>query len=888
MKGRILQEGHVGSLPNALHNYTNKNLSTPSFVHVKQKDNHDRNIRRGGVTPDANYHIPHCDDTDGSSNFLKKLYRSMQALVGITSHDKILCLRYEKVRRFKQHFVHMVQSNLSVGKTRVCLIDTGVDLHDEVVGQFVRIYKGEHSKGGDNRRERNGGGEYGAHVEVEEQSEEESFPSWAYANGGEIQYDGINTERCNEKNYARCESSDVDDVDLHGTFIANTIIRREVLIKRETYKRDVELIVCKAFGDTHRTNSHLMPLIKCLEHCKERAAKVIHVGYNVQGESEKLVEVMEELARAEIVVVSPSLQVYGGEGGEVGTTKEQRKDYSTQKIMYPSSFANMFENVFSVGALRNSPQGGLVPISGNAANAKGEKQKGEQLHKRENTTLFSFSYGKTFPFGRSPSWMVEDGPGYASADFVNTLVMIFNVNPKLPVRRLRHILKRSIVRSSELKGLSKWGGYIELFKVIEATLKERNELCKNFLIEEELDLDLEAEDGSGSFAGVLSGDEEQPSFGEAITGEGTPPLDAASEEGTEDTTSRLEEEVIFPPHSGEMEEIEMEIGGETLRGLDSEDVSYGMAALSEDFPRDTTYTSMDITDGDVYELEEEQKSLYEGTGGGLSSLPLGFSFLDDHPTDEGRVPPLHGRKERGHVYGFGEGTSFSPPPAPRNRRSLSERGFTQRWDEQGTHAMNETDSGDGPYGQADWVTQRKGTKHVHGPAYDEDNMYGNWPQGIPAGELLRADWGGPTPRLSRGDGSGETSSPWGDEMEGYAFSPQLDDNWGERYGRRRRDPQRRRARDKLRRRPRRRGSPRAMPRQRRRIPTRGRTTKRFTRGEDRVVRKNGRTGQSRNGNAMRSRRSEGYGNTPGGTNPVRRHPVRAFTPKKSRVVMGRR
>ncbi|ANQ08538.1 Uncharacterized protein PCOAH_00031040 [Plasmodium coatneyi] len=839
MNGRVLQEGQVGSIPNVLHNYSKTNLSTPSFVQVKLKDSHDRKIRKGGsTTPEGNYRIPNCDDTDGSSNFFKKFYRSMKALVGITSHDTRWCLKYEKYRRFKQHLVYMVQRNLSVGKTRVCLIDTGVDQQDEVVGQFVRIYRGEHNEGED------------------------------------TQYDGINTERCNQENYASCQSSDVDDVDMHGTFIANTVIRRDLLIKRETYKRDVELIVCKAFEDRERTNSHLVPLIKCLEHCKERGAKVIHVGYNVQGESEKLVEVMHELERAQIVVVSPSLQVYNGEGGESSTQK-----------MYPSSFADTFENVFSVGALRNSPQGGLAPISGNA------NPTGEQLHKRENTTLFSFSYGKTFPFGRSPSSMVEDGLGYASADFVSTLVMILNVNPKLSVSRMRHILKRSMVKRSELKGLSKWGGYIDLFKVIEATLKERNELLKRFL--RKMDVDLGEEVTSSSFRGDLSKggltgnlwdwaerpptDEERPSFGESITGEVTPRLNVASDEG-EEVTSRLEDQLIFPQRSGEMEQMERQLGGEAMSGLDpeedeegndlgyydvehydmdvisqkKEDFSDEVATLSEDPPSDTTYSSMYNDEEDVYLPDEENKSFYEDTGGvpvpveeGVSSLPLGFSFLENHTSDWGSVLPAHRSNERVQVYGSGEGTSL-----PLNRRSEGESGFPERWDELGTHAMNEEDSDERHHGQADWLTQRKGTKYVDDPAYDAGKMYGNSPEGIPERELLRADWGLSTPSLSRWDRSGETS-PWRDESEGYAFSPEDDTNWGEKHARKRR------ALDERGRR--RRRSRRATPRQRRRTPTRGRTTRRLTKREAALVRRNEQTRKSRNYNAMRSRRSGNYG-----------------------------
>ncbi|EUD68197.1 hypothetical protein C922_01215 [Plasmodium inui San Antonio 1] len=784
MNGRVLQEDEVGSLPNELRNYSKTNLSIPSFVQVKVKDKHDRKIRGGGATPERKYHIPNCDDTEGSSNFLKRFYRSMKDLVGITSHDRSSCLRYEKFRRFKQHFVHMVERNLSVGKTRVCLIDTGVDLQDGVVTDFLRIYRGEDSEGGDNRGELSGGDEHdehGTHPPLEEDNHEGGSPSRAYPNSGATHYYGINTERCNEDNYATCQSSDVNDVDMHGTFIANTVIRRDLLIKRETYRRGVELIVCKAFGDTEKMKSHLMPLIKCLEHCKERDSKVIHVGYNVQGESEKLVEVMEQLERAEIVVVSPSLRVYGGKGEEPSTER-----------MYPSSFADTFENVFSVGALRNSPQGGLVPISGDA-NPTGERQKGEPLHRRENTTLFSFSYGKTFPFGRSPSSMVEDGQGYASADFVNTLVMIFNLNPKLSVRRMRLILEKSIVRRGELKELSKWGGYIDLYKVIDATLKERNELCKTS--SPELDLDLEEEAGNRSFMGGLlkggfsrgglTGDfvdwvetvptgEEEPTSGEAITGEVTPRLDDTSEEG-EEATTRLEDQVVFPPQSAEMEEMGSQLGGETLWREDSEegndlgyydvvlpdvedynvepgDLSYyqrdviskgmedfsdGVAALSEDPPSDTTYSSSYNAEEDVYLPDEAKKSFHGDTervtvarAARVSSLPLGMSFLENHTSDEGSVPPLNRRREQRKRYGSGEETF-----PPLNGRSLSESESPERWDQWGTHAMDDEDSDDSLHDQAHRITQMNGTRYVDGLAYDAEKMYGNSPDGMPAREL---------------------------------------------------------------------------------------------------------------------------------------------------------
>lgn len=189
MNGRLLEEGQIGKIPNVLHNYSKMNLSTKSFVQVKVKDSHDRNIRRGGVTTsEGNYHIPNCDDTDESSNFLKKFCRSMKSFVGITPHDKDWCLKYEKFRRFKQHFVYMVQNNLSLGKTRVCLIDTGLDLQDKVVRQFVKIYRWEHSKEGDNPSERSGGGEYDTHLQLEERDDEGASPSWAYPKGGDAKW----------------------------------------------------------------------------------------------------------------------------------------------------------------------------------------------------------------------------------------------------------------------------------------------------------------------------------------------------------------------------------------------------------------------------------------------------------------------------------------------------------------------------------------------------------------------------------------------------------------------------------------------------------------------------------------------------------------------------
>ncbi|SCO73279.1 conserved Plasmodium protein, unknown function [Plasmodium vivax] len=907
VNGRVLLEGQVGSLADELHNYSKTNLSIPSFVQVKLKDSYDRKIRRGGATPEGNYHIPNCDDTDGSANFLKKMYRSIKAFLRITSHEKSWCLKYERFRRVRRDFVYVVQSSLSVGRTRVCLIDTGVDLKDEVVGHFVRMSRGGLNQGGDNPGEQN-----------------------------ERRADGINTQRCNEKNYASCQSSDVHDEDMHGTFIANTVIRRDLLMKGGAYKRGVDLIVCNAFAKSFGNavkNSHLVPLIKCLEMCKERGAKVIHVGYNVQGESEQLVKLMEELQREEIVVVSPSLQVYHRNGGETNSKKEHLEEPSTQK-MYPASFADTFENVFSVGALRNSPQGGLVPILGNS-NPRGEKPKGEQLHKRENTTLFSFSYGKTFPFGRSPPSMVEDAQAYASADFVNALVMIFNVNPKLSMKRVRLILERSIGRRSELKGLSKWGGYLDPFKLIAETLKERNELCGRFF--RELGGNLE-EGGGGLLGGGLPrgeatehlgdwverppNDEDQRSCGEATTGEATPRLDAA-----------------FPPQGGELEEIERQFEEEAVRGLDHHNLGYyhtdaiskwaedfpdGGAAPSEGPPSDTTYRSSYNDEEDVYTPDEANQSFYGNSGGvalevvgegGLSSLPLGVSFLDKHTSDGGSaVPPLPRRNGRGRGYESGEGTS-----PPMNRRSLGESGLPERWDQtEGTHVMNEEDRGDGYDGQADWITQMRGTNYVDGHAYKAARVYGNSPEGIPEGELSRPDWGWPTTPLSRWDPRGETP-PWGDDHEGYGFSPQLDDDWGGEYGRkgRRRDELgrrlrrdelgRKRTRDELRRR--RRRSPRAVPRQRRRTPTRGRTAKRLTGREAGLVRKNGPTGKSRNGNAMRFRssgrsvRGRSQRRRPVGGRPVLRKPllrkpllrkpllrkpVRAFAPKTSRVVMGRR
>ncbi|GAW81482.1 hypothetical protein, conserved [Plasmodium gonderi] len=868
VNGRILYEGKSSTLAKEIPNYSSRSFNIPSFAEIKVKDHQDKieededhEAKWGSrVFSSGDDYYQNCDETGKNTNFFKKLYRSMKNLLGFVSYDTNWCLEFEELKKFYGDLAYMMQNNMSVDKTQVCLIDTGIDVKDKLIRHFLKAYNVGY-EGSDepaNPDELIENSEWNRYIHVQD------ILSSSFRNGKDIQYDAISTEMCNSRNYSNCESKDVDDIDNHGTFLANTVIRGDLLREKKVYRKTTELFICKAFGDKKKLNSHLVPLVKCLEYCRDRNVKIIHVSYNVQVKSEKLIQVMEDLRRANIIVVSPSQQVYDtpsmrrtmgesevAESGKSNVAKsgksdvgessksdvgessksdvgessksnvgessksdvgessksdvgessksdvgessksdveEHREEFDAGKL-YPSSFAGNFENVFSVGALKNPPrgEGPVVEINTNSFDNQTERKISRttgnitqvQSYNKENTTLFNFGYNKRSIFQKYSSPMRKDERGYASANFVNTLVVMLNINPKLSMRGIRKILKKSLVQRSELKGLSAWGGYVNLFKVIEDTLRERKKIYETFFQELNTDDDENGSDEEEVKTSHIKGSaqksalqrledvevhledrterqhiQEERSYDNLITEKVILNFDEEFNKGKKETdeeekerilASTLEEQKFFTPLDDEKEKIHTDSGNKLLNFSyaneetiefegEEELMNYDMDSFfkdeeevvfpkEDDYPNDITHYS-DYNDGEyIYNLDQLKKYIYKDEREGIIQdewsrhrLTTPLSFISLLDTSHNDETNLtFSMNENEKSNRFDE---HFPHP---KRRIYEKSRFTEAQEQQDVRKLNGETSDDSDYDHTDVVT----THREHDNENGKEDYYKN-------------------------------------------------------------------------------------------------------------------------------------------------------------------
>ncbi|SBS84625.1 hypothetical protein POVCU2_0027070 [Plasmodium ovale curtisi] len=464
---RVLLEDFNGALSERFFSYGSNNFKLPIFIQAKPKESKDIKMKDetedessiGGSYYEEMYANETCEDEIGGSNHSDRgstdgnifgnLFMSIKRLLGIAPSDKkkeyVNC---EGLQKFNENFIHMMGNNLAIESTPVCLIDTGIDVNDRLIRFFLND---------DHLDEKYYRSDYKNESNVFE------FSSQNLDNGKSVHQYGINTEMCRANNYSYCESTSLEDVNNHGSFVAKTIIQADLLKEKKNFKRSTNLVICKAFGDKDKNYSHLTPLIKCLKYCRMRQVKIIHVSYNIYEKNDELVDIMEDLKKSQIIVVTPSMQIYNGQ------RRQNKEEYYNGKI-YPSSFSEHFENVFSVGSFCHEKK----YISKKKVREELVSEKNGEFIHRENSTLHYFPLRKECLQGERSISMFDNAHEYASASFVNVLITMLNINPKLSVNKIREIIKSSITKKKDLHRLSEWGGgTLNLSKVFDSVLKER-------------------------------------------------------------------------------------------------------------------------------------------------------------------------------------------------------------------------------------------------------------------------------------------------------------------------------------------------------------------------------------------------------------------------------
>lgn len=320
--------------------------------------------------------------------------------------------KYDNFNKINDIFEFMRNNGLPINITSVCLIDTGLNIKDALINYFLNHDISTYNS-------------YTYHSVNINYKKPDSFNF------------GINSENCDEDNYSECESTFLENHNGHGKYEDKSTIQGDSLkLIEKKYDKNVDLQrsgidveICKAFNNSkEKKNSlNIIPVIKCLEYCKTKNVKIIHMDYNINEQNEQLIQIMDDLKNSEIFVILPSEKLFN------------EKPYEDNSVIYPSSFFEKFENVFFIGSLDYSDMSSDdADIASNF-----QIQKNEYLKYRKNNVFLLDSINSSLK-KRDDHDILYYEIKYSSAFFINIITIILNIYPNMSIKELRNILSYSI------------------------------------------------------------------------------------------------------------------------------------------------------------------------------------------------------------------------------------------------------------------------------------------------------------------------------------------------------------------------------------------------------------------------------------------------------------
>ncbi|SCM23361.1 conserved Plasmodium protein, unknown function [Plasmodium chabaudi chabaudi] len=348
--------------------------------------------------------------------------------------------KYEHFNKINDIFEFMRNNGLPINITSVCLIDTGLDIKDEIINHFLNNDISTYNS--------------------------DTFHSVNinYKNADSFNFE-INTENRDEDDYPEYESTFLENHNGDGSYEANSTSQGDPLKWEEKkYKKGMDLQrsgihveTCKAFDNSKesKNGSNIIPIIKCLEYCKTKNVKIIHIDYNINEKNEELIEIIEDLKNSEIFLLLPSK----------GLLNE--KSYEDNSVAYPSSFFENSENVFFIGSLN------YLDVFSYDVNivSNSQAQKNEYLKYRKDNVFLFDSINGSLKKGNDHDISYYE-VRYSSAFFINILTTILNVYPNISINELRNMLNYSIMpeETDELKSQDIFEGNFEINKFIHGLL----------------------------------------------------------------------------------------------------------------------------------------------------------------------------------------------------------------------------------------------------------------------------------------------------------------------------------------------------------------------------------------------------------------------------------
>ncbi|EAA16178.1 uncharacterized protein PY17X_1108000 [Plasmodium yoelii] len=320
--------------------------------------------------------------------------------------------RYDNFNKINDIFEFMRNNGLPINITSVCLIDTGLNIKDELINYFLNHDISTYNS-------------YTYHSVNINYKKPDSFNL------------GVNSENCDEDSNSECESTFLENHNGYEKYEDRSKIQGDTLkLIEKKYEKNVDLQksginveICKTFDNSKekKNDSNIIPVIKCLEYCKTKNVKIIHIDYNINEKNEQLMQIIEDLKKSEIFVVLPSKKLFN------------EKSHGDNSVIYPFPFFEDFEHF-------------------------------EKFEKFENV-FFLDSINSSLKKGDDHD-MLDYEIRYSSAFFINIITIILNIYPNISIKELRNILSYSILskETPELKTENIFEGNFDINRFIHILL----------------------------------------------------------------------------------------------------------------------------------------------------------------------------------------------------------------------------------------------------------------------------------------------------------------------------------------------------------------------------------------------------------------------------------
>ncbi|KYO01504.1 hypothetical protein PRSY57_0506500 [Plasmodium reichenowi] len=545
VRERVLEESinkDLSSKGENLHIYENTNVSVQTFIKKKERKNlSDNNINDKINNNNNNNNI---EDTtyyptgnEKKESFFLKFFRYIKNWFPMESSNNLkkTNINYEQVHEENEFSKYILQNNMSIETTKVCLIGSGGDSSHDLIKNFLLHnkvkYNGNHEN--DNCVNNKSGSIISSYKYYSEEIIQEPYI--------------INRDICNKTK--NCKESNLNYENNPRTLIGNIIIQNDILKNEKIFNMNRHFVVCKYFGSSPKTSikinqsTLIQHLIKCLDYCKMEGVQYIYIGYNIYAANNKLIEIMKKLREHKIVIVTSSGKIYDDDNDDNNDDndnddnnddnnniynvhsddnnnlynvhsddnnnlynvhnddKEKIKNHMnkknkqndlyeyqrTQNDEEQKSDSSLYQNLEKVISIS-----GLIYTDSSKKNKNKNyiydneikilDEKGNKKLNRNDISLFYFSYD-TDIYEKIESDIIDDDYDLVSASYVNTLVLMHSINLKLSLGRLRKILNKSIVKREELRHLSNRAYYLDMMNTFEDSLNQRKRSYKIFYLE---------------------------------------------------------------------------------------------------------------------------------------------------------------------------------------------------------------------------------------------------------------------------------------------------------------------------------------------------------------------------------------------------------------------